>query len=133
MREKRMGIRSAGEEGFTLIELLVVVAIIAILAAIAIPQYGKYRKNAAKAQLLADARNCLTTIEAEIAAAETNGTTVDDTFVSNVASNCEKSKYTNTINASYNDGEVTVNATGTGIVSGITCTVRSGGSANCTS
>ena len=49
-----------GEKGFTLIELLVVVAIIAILAAIAIPQFAKYRKQAAAASLQADARNCLT-------------------------------------------------------------------------
>ncbi len=35
------------EKGFTLIELLVVIAIIAILAAIAVPQFNKYRANAA--------------------------------------------------------------------------------------
>jgi type IV pilus assembly protein PilA len=62
-----------GEKGFTLIELLVVVAIIAILAAIAIPQFTKYRKQAAAASLQADAKNCLTDAVAQITSAQIAG------------------------------------------------------------
>ncbi|WP_299238349.1 prepilin-type N-terminal cleavage/methylation domain-containing protein [Sulfurihydrogenibium sp.] len=65
-----------GEKGFTLIELLVVVAIIAILAAIAIPQFAKYRKQAAAASLQADARNCVTDAVSQITSAQMAGGSV---------------------------------------------------------
>jgi type IV pilus assembly protein PilA len=68
-----------GEKGFTLIELLVVVAIIAILAAIAIPQFAKYRKQAAAASLQADARNCVTDAISQITSAQMTGAAVNST------------------------------------------------------
>jgi type IV pilus assembly protein PilA len=79
-----------GEKGFTLIELLVVVAIIAILAAIAIPQFAKYRKQAAAASLQADARNCLTDAVSQITSLQMSGGNISSTgSYSNISPNTQ--------------------------------------------
>ncbi len=109
-------------KGFTLIELLVVIAIIAILAAIAIPQFNKYRRNAAAAAVQSDARNCLTDAVAQVTQAIMSGQTppANGTYT-------QISANTQSCNWTHNEQNQTTECTCTGqnIASGISCTATS--------
>ncbi len=106
-------------KGFTLIELLIVVAIIAILAVIAIPQFGKYRVEAAKKACLSDVRNAITMCAAAL--------TSDPTKTTCDAGTDYPSSTTN-----VNNITVTVNPDGTIEAEGQCAGAAQGSTASCT-
>ena len=106
------------KKAFTLMELLIALALLAIMAAVAVGVYRGYVKKAARSQVETDARNCITCVAAELARVALTGGEPDFT-------SCEKgSRYTQSCDVECDDDyeNCQCTCTGTGIVSGYTCT-----------
>jgi prepilin-type N-terminal cleavage/methylation domain-containing protein len=116
---------TGNRKGFTMIELMVVVVIVGVLAAIAIPLYGKYIKNARITEATGRMGEIITSCKAWAQEHDTAGVPQWPTAGGGIVDLSATDNFTYGIAATNpaTTGTLTVTATGTNKMAGVTVVI----------